>query len=76
MWSKRRVLQVDPYIIDTLMPDLVGHDRHPAAFLVFLYLWSQAVRSDDEIDRSLLQISAGTGLSRRTVQSALDRLRT
>jgi hypothetical protein len=27
-------LPLDAYIIDTLMPDLVGHDRQPSAFLV------------------------------------------
>lgn len=30
---------VDAYIVETLMPDLVGHDRQPSAFLVYLYLW-------------------------------------
>lgn len=64
---------LEEYIIDTLMPDLVGHDRHPAAFLVFLYLWRNALgRSWAGI--SLRQIAEGTGLSKRSVQSALSRL--
>ena len=25
---------LDPYVVDTLMADLVGHDRQPSAFLV------------------------------------------
>ena len=34
-------IAIDPYIVDTLMPDLVGHDRQPSAFLVYLLLWRQ-----------------------------------
>ena len=34
-------IPLDAYIVDTLMPDLVGHDRQPSAFLVYLYLWRQ-----------------------------------
>ena len=34
-------LPLDEYIIDGLMPDLVGHDRPPLAFLVYLLLWRQ-----------------------------------
>ena len=27
---------LDAYVLDVLMPDLVGHDRRPSAFLVYL----------------------------------------
>ena len=37
--------QLDPYVVDVLMPDLVGHDRRPATFVVYLYLLRQAARS-------------------------------
>jgi hypothetical protein len=30
---------VDHYVVDVLLRDLVGHDRSPAAFLVYLFLW-------------------------------------
>jgi hypothetical protein len=33
---------IDSYVLDTLMADLVGHDRQPSAFLVYLFLWSSA----------------------------------
>ena len=33
---------IDSYILDTLMADLVGHDRQPSAFLVYLFLWTSA----------------------------------
>ena len=34
----------DPYLLDTLLPDLVGHDRQPSAFLVYLYLADRVTR--------------------------------
>lgn len=67
-------MDLDDAIVENLMPDLVGHDRHPAAFLVFLYLWSQTRR----VPRRripLREIADGTGLSKRSVQSAIQRLR-
>src|SRR4051812_29851149 len=32
-------VSVDAYVIDSLLADLVGHDRRPAAFILFLFLW-------------------------------------
>ena len=32
---------LDPYILDVLMRDLVGHDHTPSAFLVYLWLWGR-----------------------------------
>lgn len=68
-------LQLDPYVIDVLMPDLVGHDRSPSAFLVYLHLWrrTQAGRSPTG-ELPLAEISDATGLSKRSVQDALARL--
>jgi hypothetical protein len=65
----------DPYIVDTLMPDLVGHDRQPSAFLVYLYLWRQTHASGEQtVQVALLDIAAATGLSKRAVQDAVGRL--
>ena len=33
---------IDPYVIDTLMADLVGHDHRPSAFLVYLAILAAA----------------------------------
>lgn len=66
---------VDDYVIDVLMADLVGHDHHPAAFLVYLYLYRQAERSRwRAVPGSLRSIADRTGLSKSTVQIALERL--
>ena len=65
-------LRLDRYVVDTLMPDLVGHDKRPSALLVYLYLWA---RSGEPRGRkttaSLRDIADGTGLSKRGVQEAL-----
>jgi DNA-binding MarR family transcriptional regulator len=65
-------MNIDPYIIDVLLPDLVGHDRHPSAFLTYLYLYRQ--QRDDGVELTLREIAEATGLSKRSVQSAVDRL--
>ena len=35
-------LRIDAYVIETLMRDLVQHDRQPSAFLVYLLLWQRS----------------------------------
>lgn len=66
---------LDSYVIDTLMPDLVGHDRQPSAFLVYLFLARQTERAGGAAVRlSLRALAEGTGLSKRSVQDALTRL--
>ncbi|CAM2070291.1 Helix-turn-helix domain-containing protein [Sulfidibacter corallicola] len=70
--EKLEPITLHPYIIDTLMPDLVGHDRHPSAFLVFLFLHRRTEMGACAV--SLRQIAEGTGLSKRAIQSALTRL--
>lgn len=71
-----KTLNIERYVIETLMPDLVGHDRQPAAFLVYLFLWMESRGSrPPRAQISLRDLSEGTGLSRRSVQSALARLR-
>jgi hypothetical protein len=67
-----RQLRIDRYVVDTLMPDLVGHDRRPSALLVYLFLWAgtSSPRSR-RATASLREIGEGTGLSKRSVQDAL-----
>jgi hypothetical protein len=69
-------LTVDPYVVDILLPDIVGHDRKPSAFLVYLVLAGIARRTGrDRVSASLETIAAKTGLSKSSVQSALRHLR-
>ena len=63
---------LDPYFVDVLMPDLAGHERSPAAFLVYLYLWrKQATTSKEAVQASYATIALETGLSRITAQRAV-----
>ena len=60
---------VDVYVLDSLMPDLVGHDRQPSAFLVYLLLWRLAHGSGVATTQvALRDIAEGSGLSKRAVQ--------
>lgn len=67
-------LELDAYVVDVLLPDLVGHDRRPSAFLVYLYLWRHAADARRGAEASLRAIAEGTGLSKRAVQDAVARL--
>src|SRR5215212_3683233 len=68
-------LELDRYVLETLMPDLVGHDRRPAAFVVYLALWARADGPRGRaVSASLRELAEGTGLSKRAVQGALATL--
>jgi DNA-binding MarR family transcriptional regulator len=71
-----RRLSIDAYVLDTLLPDLVGHDRKPAAFLVYLYLLGASERSNRaSLAISLQEIAVRTGLAKSTVQGAIRHLK-
>jgi hypothetical protein len=61
----------DAYVIDALMPDLVGHDHRPAAFLVYVWLWRRTRAAARAAVASYRMIADGTGLSKRAVQQAI-----
>ena len=58
-WTVMSQLQMDAYILDSLMPDLVGHDRRPSAFITYLFLWRQASRASGRVQVSLRDIADG-----------------
>ena len=67
---------IDDYVIDVLLPDLAGHDHTPAAFLVYIVLWTRLYRSEQRrIGLSLQEFSELTGLSKSAVQGTLRLLR-
>src|SRR5690349_20280528 len=67
-------LSIDTYVLDALMPDLVGHDHRPSAFIVFLLLWRRTSGASRAVGVSYRMIADGTGLSMRSVQSAIQLL--
>lgn len=69
-----RALTIDPYVVDVLMQDLTGHDRSPAAFLVYLFLHAAAEREGGTVSISHNRLSEGTGLSKSAVQMSVKHL--
>lgn len=74
-----KTVTLDAYVVDVLLADLVGHDRAPSAFLVYVWLAGQAARERDGGRRGTVTVSyqdlaLRTGLSRSAVQSAVRRL--
>jgi hypothetical protein len=71
----REPTTVDAYVIETLLPDLVGHDARPSAFIVYLYLWAHCAASGSgTVTASYPHIAEETGLSPRAVQMAVRHL--
>ena len=67
-------LTLDAYVVDTLLPDLVGHDHRPSAFVVYLVLWRLTEGGRTSAAVSLRTLAESTGLSKRAVQTALASL--
>lgn len=70
-----QALPLNAYLVDVLMRDLVGHDRVPSAFIVYLWLWRMS-RGEGRarIGASLQTLATRTGLSKSAVQCAVRHL--
>jgi hypothetical protein len=67
--------KLDDYVLDVLMRDLVGHDRSPSAYLVYLHLWSQTIgRRAKSARLSHQMVASATGLSKSAAQAGMRRL--
>ena|ERR1700722_15663720 len=65
-------LKLEGYVVEVLLRDLVGHDRSPAAFLVYLSLYTLThAAGRRSVHLSLKQLAERTGLSKSAVQAAL-----
>jgi hypothetical protein len=62
---------LDTYITDVLMRDLVGHDRRPVSFLVYLWLAAEQQRRDDAVQISYSDLAECIGVSKSAAQSAV-----
>lgn len=75
-YSLMHHVAIDDYVLDVLMPDLTGHDRSPAAFLVYLVLWTRLYRTEERsLPVSLQQFVEATGLSKTAVQRSIRLLK-
>src|ERR1700737_1335010 len=63
---------VDPHLVDVLLPDLLGHDKRPASFVLYLWLYAntKAVAKKSAF-LSYQMLCDRTGLSKRAVPRAV-----
>ena len=68
------MIQLDDYVIDVLMRDLIGHDRRVVSFLV--YLWFAAEQGKEQrkgnvVEASYREIAECIGVSKSSAQAAV-----
>jgi hypothetical protein len=62
---------VDDYVTDALMRDLVGHDKRPVSFLVYLWLAAEEQRRESDVKISYQELAESIGVSKSSAQSAV-----
>ena len=68
-------MRIDPYLLDTLMRDLVAHSRSSTAFLVYLQLYALTHGVGKEsVAISHAALAEASGISKRSVQIAVAHL--
>jgi hypothetical protein len=66
------MLNLDEYVVDVLMRDLVGHDHRPASFLVYLWLTCEQARRQGAVKASYQEVAESVGLSKSSAQGAVS----
>ena len=64
------MIQIDDYVVDVLMRDLVGHDRRMVSFLVYLWFAAEQ-RRGKMVEASYRQIAESIGISKSSAQAAV-----
>jgi hypothetical protein len=62
---------IDDYVIDVLMRDLVGHDKKPASFMVYLWLAGEQQRRGSPIQISYQELAESVGISKSSTQTSV-----
>jgi len=65
--------KIDTYVLDSLMTELVGEDRRPGAYILYLALW-RLCAGPGEARISLQDLATATGLSKTAVQRSVAHL--
>jgi hypothetical protein len=65
------MISLDDYVFDVLMRDLVGHDRRPVCFLVYVWLAAESGRRGGDLEISYRELAESIGVSKSSVQSAV-----
>ena len=63
--------EVDAYVTDILMRDLVGHDKRPVSFLVYLWLSAEQHRRGSAVQISYQELAESVGVSKSSAQSSV-----
>jgi hypothetical protein len=66
------MISFDEYVVDVLMRDLVGHDRKPTSFLVYLYLAAEQSRRKAPVQMSYQELAESIGVSKSAAQAAMS----
>jgi hypothetical protein len=70
-----KVLPLDPHVVNVLLPDLIGHDKRPSSFVLYLWLYAATKAAGKKSAFLSYQVLADrTGLSKRAVQRAVAHL--
>jgi len=62
---------VDDYVVDVLLRDLVGHDRRPVCFLVYLWLTAEEQKRRGAVKISYRELAETLGVSKSSGQGAV-----
>jgi predicted transcriptional regulator len=62
---------IDEYVTGVLMRDLVGHDRRPVSFLVYLWLLSEQEKVGGSVQISYQDLAESIGVSKSSAQTAV-----
>jgi len=65
------MIKLDEYITETLMRDLVGHDRRPISFLAYLWLVAEQQHRSKPVVISYSELAESMGVSKSAAQSAI-----
>jgi hypothetical protein len=65
------MITLDDYVVDVLMRDLVGHDRKPVSFLVYVWLTAEQHRRKGAVEISYQELAGNVGVSKSSAQTAV-----
>ena len=69
--SRYSMIKLDKYVLDSLMRDLVGHDRRPVSYLVYLWLAAEEQRQKKPVSISYSDLAQSVGVSKSSAQGAV-----
>ena len=64
-------MRIDDYVTEALMRDLVGHDRRPASFLIYLWLTAERRRRGASVQISYQDLAENIGISKSSAQAGV-----